>query len=111
MACKRKLDCFEVSEAKESSNAVVVGMMTELSSVKRSKKDESVKYFSGEVCDGKGSLRVISIQPQLRDRLNSAFKERSAVSLINCQVRGGSWWRIGDSLDEDFKGGSFPQEV
>ena len=85
MACKRKLDYFEVSVAKESSNTVVDGMVTELSPVK---KDESVKYFSGEVCDGKGSLRVISIQPQLRDRLNSAFKERSAVSLINCQVRG-----------------------
>ena len=45
MACKRKLDYFEVSEAKESSNAVVDGMVTELSPLKKS-KDGWVKYLS-----------------------------------------------------------------
>ena len=49
MACKRNLNYFEVSEAKESSNAVVDGMVIKLTPVKRSKKDDSVKYFSGEV--------------------------------------------------------------
>ena len=61
MASKRKLDYFEVSEAKETSSAVVDGMLTELSPVKKSKRDDSVKYFTGEVCDGKGSVRVISV--------------------------------------------------
>ena len=110
-ACKRKLKYFEVSEAKESSNAVVNGMVTELSPVKKSKKDESVKYFTGEVCDGKGSLRVICFQPQLRERLNSAFEEKSAVSLVNCQVREACGGWIRDRVDKFIKGGSFSQEV
>ena len=59
MACKRKLDYFDVSEAKESSSTAVDGMVTKLSQVKRSKKDDSVKYFSGQVCGRKGSLREI----------------------------------------------------
>ena len=88
MASKRKLDYFEVSEAKESSSAVVDGMLIELSLVKKSKRDDSVKYFTGEVCDGKGSVRVICFEPQLRAKLSSAFEEKSAaVSLVNCQVR------------------------
>ena len=41
---------------KESKNAVVHGVITQ---VKKSKKDESVKYFSGQVSDGKDSVRVI----------------------------------------------------
>lgn len=45
MACKRKLDYFDVSTVKESANAVVDGVMTDLSPVKNSKKDDAVKYF------------------------------------------------------------------
>lgn len=37
-ACKRKLKYFKVSEAKESSNAVVDGMVTELSLVKKARR-------------------------------------------------------------------------
>ena len=48
MARKRKLDYFQVSEVKESSNAVVDGMVTELSPVKK-RKDESAKYFASLV--------------------------------------------------------------
>ena len=49
MACKRKLDYFEVSEAKESSNAVVDGMVTELSPVK--KKQEGRVLLSEELVE------------------------------------------------------------
>ena len=87
MACKRKLEYFDVSEAKESSNAVVDGVVTDLSPVKKSKKDDSVKYFSSEVSDGKTRLRVICFQPQLREKLSSYLEGKSAVSLVNYQVR------------------------
>lgn len=91
MACKRKLDDFDASEVKESKNAVVHGVITELSPVKKSKKDESVKYFSGKLSDDKDSVRVICFYPSLRNRMSSSF-EKDTVSLVNCQVcasRGG----------------------
>ena len=59
MALKRKLEEFDVSEVKECYNAVVHCVMTDLSPVKKSKKDETKKYFSGQISDGKECLRVI----------------------------------------------------
>ena len=38
MACKRKLEEFDVSEVKECENAVAHGVVTELSPLKKSKK-------------------------------------------------------------------------
>lgn len=67
MACKRKLDYFDASTAKESANAVVDGVMTDLSPVKKNKKDDAVKYFYGEVSDGKAKLRVTCFHLQLRE--------------------------------------------
>ena len=87
MACKRKLDDFNASEVKESKNAVVHGVITELSPVKKSKKDESVKYFSGKLSDDKDSVRVICFYPSLRNRMSSSFEKKDTVSLVNCQVR------------------------
>ena len=65
MALKRKFEDFDVSEMKECSGAVVHGIITDLSLMKRS-KDVNVKYFSGQLSDGKGSARVISLQPVTR---------------------------------------------
>ena len=47
-----------------------------------------MKYFSRDVNHGKGWPRVICFQPQLLEKLSSVL-ENSAVSLVNCQVRGG----------------------
>jgi hypothetical protein len=44
MACKRKVDDFDASEVKESKNAVVHGVMTELSPAKKSRKNDSIRY-------------------------------------------------------------------
>ena len=90
MACKRKInfDEFDVSDVKESRNAIVHGVVTDLKPLKKSKKDEMVKYFSGELCDGKNSIRLISFQPSLRSSLINSLEKKDAVSLVNCQVRG-----------------------
>ena len=90
MACKRKInfDEFDVSEVMESKNAIVHGVVTDLKPLKKSKKDEIVKYFSGELCDGKSSVRLISFQPSLRSSLINSLEKKDAVSLVNCQVHG-----------------------
>jgi hypothetical protein len=87
MACKRKAD---VSEVKESKNAVVHGVITELSPVKKSRKNESVKYFSGQLCDGKDSVRVIYFEPCLREKMSDCFEKKEPVCLSNCQIRSGA---------------------
>ena len=37
--------------------------------------------------EGKAKLRVICFHPQLREKLSSSLEEKSAVSIVNCQVR------------------------
>lgn len=46
---KRKLEEWD---AKRSSNAIVHGVITQLSPIKRSKKDENKQYFNGQLSDG-----------------------------------------------------------
>jgi ssDNA-binding replication factor A large subunit len=90
MACKRKADDFDASEVKESKNVVVHGVITELSPVKKSRKNESIKYFSGQLCDGKDSVRVIYFEPCLREKMSCCFEKKEPVCLSNCQVRSGA---------------------
>ena len=85
---KRKFEEFDVSEIKESGNAAVHGVFTEVSPIKKSKKDDKVKYFHGQFSDSKGCARVISFQPQLHDALCSSFEKKKALVWVNCQVHG-----------------------
>ena len=50
---KRKLEEWDVSDAKQSSNAIVHGVITQLSPIKRSKRDENKQSFNGQLSDGK----------------------------------------------------------
>ena len=50
MATKRKLEEFDVCELKECGSDIVHGVVTELSPVKKSIRDDKVKYFSGQLC-------------------------------------------------------------
>ena len=87
MALKRRLE-FDVSEAKECGSAVVHSVVVEVSPVKKSKKDEKVKYFRGQISNGKESVRVISFQPKLRDAMCKSVEKKNSVCLVNCQMRG-----------------------
>ena len=84
MALNRKFEEFDVSEVKESGNAVVHGVMTDVSPVKKSKNDQSIKYFSGQLSNSKGCMRVISLQPQFRDALCCSLEKNKALA-------SGSW--------------------
>ena len=87
MACKRKLEEFDVSEVKECKNAVVHGVVTELSPLKRSRKSGDVRYFYGQMGDGKGDARLICFEPSLRDKMLPCFESKDSVRLVDCQVR------------------------
>ena len=89
MATKRKVEEFDVCDIKESGSAIVHGVVTELSPIKKSKKDENLKYFSGQLSDGKKCVRVISFQPCLRQAMNDSLTKKEAISVVDCQVRSG----------------------
>ena len=61
MATKRMIEEFDVCDIKESRTVIV-----QLSPIKRSRKDESLKYFTGQLSEGKKYLWVISFEPSLR---------------------------------------------
>ena len=63
MATKRRVEEFDVCDIKESESTIVHGGVTELSPIKKSKKDKKLKYFSGQLSDGKKCVRVISFEP------------------------------------------------
>ena len=81
------LNEYEVSELQNSSNAIVHGVVTDLSPLKRSKKDAKVRYFSGLLSDEKGCVRLISFEPSLRDPLYDALTKKTPVSVFNCEIR------------------------
>lgn len=89
MATKRKLDEFDVCDIKEGGSVIVHGVVAELSPIKKSKKDEKVKYFSGQLSDGKKCVHVISFEPSLRQPMNDSLTKKDAISIVDCQVRCG----------------------
>ena len=87
MAEKRKLEEFDASEVQNSKNATVHGIVTDLSPVKNSKKNEKVQYFKGELSDDKGCVRIISFEPSMRQPLYEFLSKKSPISVVNCEVR------------------------
>ena len=65
MAGKKRKSEWDVSEAEESVGAAVHGVVTQLSPVKVSKRNPTVRYFDGKMSDGRKSVRVVSFDPSL----------------------------------------------
>ena len=84
---KRKLDEWDVSEMEESEGATVHGVFTELSPVKVSRRNASVRYYDGRMADGQKSARLVCFDPALRVAMEAARTEGKSVSLVNCQVK------------------------
>lgn len=57
--------------------------------MKISKKDEKVKYFLGQLSDGKSYMyvRVVSFQPSLRRAMSNSLSKNETISVVGCQVR------------------------
>jgi len=61
---------LEVSEIQPSSLANVHRVFVgSLSPIKASRKNNKVKYFEGQLSDGRKTVRVISFEPKLRGQM------------------------------------------
>ena len=97
----RKND-MEVSEMHQSSTATVHGMVVgELSPIKTSRKRSSVKYFEGNISDGRKVARMISFEPSLRSEIQQikdcGDSVKYAIAVFNqtkCQVQGSMIWKL-----------------
>lgn len=84
---------FDASQVCKARKAIVHGVVTRLSPVKNSKRDEKVKYFDGQIADDKGSVRLVSFSPGLRQAMHDSLTKKQPISLVDCEVmeaRGGS---------------------
>ena len=81
---------FEVGELNdEEENVSVHGIVTELSPVKSGRKNERVKYFTGQLSDDKKSMRMVCFDPKLRQELVKSFEKTTPVVIKDCQVKKG----------------------
>ena len=87
---------IEVSEAIEEDSVTIHGIVPELSPIKTGKRNAHVKYFTGQLSDGKKCMRLVSFNPKLRSRLNESFGDSSAVAIKECRVKRAS---VGDDLE------------
>ena len=67
------------------------GVVTELSPVKCSKNNAKIKYFAGNLTDGKKTMRMVSFQLQLRSQLQTSLDAAMSVALSDCQVKEGGF--------------------
>lgn len=78
---KRKIEEVDlgVSEITTASdNAKIYGIVTELSPIKMSQKNQ--KYFSGRLSDGKKSVRVLCFEPSLHKSIEKSRLEKNPIA-------------------------------
>ena len=83
---KRKLEVFQLSEVActECTNTIVHGIVTELSPVKRSKKDQNRKYFSDTLClTAKVVSKLYQFEPSLRSAMDDSMCKNLAISIVD----------------------------
>lgn len=85
---KRHRDELDVSENDAPIDKVTVNaLVTELSPIKVSKNNISVKYFNAKLNDGIKTIRLISFSPNIHDDMEKAHLESQPIALTNCQVK------------------------
>ncbi len=105
---------WDVSEVEECPSATVHGVVTQVSPVKTSRRNPSVRYFDGRITDGKKSVRVVCFDPSMRSALEDARATSSSISVENCNVKISCWWqqeRGGDSDHKPIQSAQLPAKV
>ena len=83
---------MDVSEVCEMKGATVHGMpVGELSPVKDSRSKVGVRYFEGQLSDGKKTVRIVSFEPKLRSDLERMKNSSESLALMNCSVQKCKW--------------------
>ena len=82
-------ESFAVSDTMTSSSPVTVhGMVVgQVSPLKTSRSNSSMKYFNGSFTDVKKTLRIISFDPKLHNQFEEVQKSCTSVALKKCEDR------------------------
>jgi len=84
MAEKRCLSFHDVSDVTGTSpNAKVQGVLTRLSSMKKT----STRSYFGELSDGNATVRLFGFDTGVRRRLLDFEERKQAVGLSNCEIK------------------------
>ena len=78
---------WDTSQIEISEEACVHEVIVDVSPVKRSRKNDTVRYFHSELTDGKKIIKVVSFDPSLQSVLKDACEKVSTISLSKCQVK------------------------
>ena len=63
-----------------SSSATVHSVFVgDVSPVKTSRKNTSMKYFESQLCDGKKTVCVVSFEPKFRNEIEDAKRKRDSM--------------------------------
>ena len=99
---KRESDDVKAEVESASARATVHGIITKLSPVKSSHKNESINYFNAKISDGKKSMRVVSFSPGIRNEFEESCVNAAPISLVNCQIKETpSQFQSADKLSQD----------
>ena len=75
---------WDTSEIEISVEACVHGVVVDVSPVKRSRNNDTVRYFHSELTDRK---KIVTFDPSLQSVLKDACEKDSTISLSKCQVK------------------------
>ena len=89
MMAKRKLENeFDISDITPSKSARVHGVVVgQISPIKSSKRDPSMKYFEGNLMDGKKTIRMVAFEPKIRAEIESARDKCQEILLSDVTVK------------------------
>ena len=79
------MDLSDVVASTSSGTGMVHGVLVgQVSPIKTSRKRANVKYFEGQLSDGKKTVRLVSFDPNLHRKFEEAQKSQCSVALQNC---------------------------
>lgn len=67
------------------------GVVIDLSPIKCSKNNPTLKCYNGKISDEVKCARVISFDPKSRPALETSQVEGKPIALVNCKVRPGKY--------------------
>lgn len=88
---RRKAPCdtdMELSDLTPSTSATVHGVVVgQLSPVKTSRSNPAVKFFEGQMADGKKSVHMVCFEPKLRNDITKAHENGEGIAISRCAVQ------------------------
>ena len=78
---------FDVSEISVCNGATVHGTFVGDVTPIKSARNSDVKYFESQFSDGKKTVRVVSFEPNLRQKIETAREKGEQVAISNCTVQ------------------------